>query len=530
MHWSRSETVWMKAKALREVYHDKKIIVGRDKLDQIKGVYPKLLAFEKFLDLFPEWRNQVVLIQVTASPPHTFSDPSTKLEAKVSEVVSHINGKYGNIAFAPVHHIHRCIDRDEFYALLTVADVGLITSVRDGMNTTAHEFVVCQQDEQQSKMAPLILSEFTGSAGSFSSALLVNPWDSLGVAQAIHEALCMSKEEKRNRHCQMWNHVRLHTAHHWATTFVNALSGSSKLPTSSHTTPLLDQTLCLHAYQQAKSRLIMLDYDGTLTPIVKHPQAAYPTSLLLTTLQRLCQDPKNKVFVISGRDQATLETWLGSIRQLGLSAEHGCFLKYPNTGVWTNVSSDLDLSWKNDVIDIFSYYAERTQGSFIEHKRCSLTWHYRLADPSYGDFQAKECHNHLENAVLSKFPIEILVGKKNLEVRPFAINKGEIVKRLLTTLESGSNLSSTSTFSSSSSSSSPSSSSSSSLNLLNHFDFVFCIGDDKTDEDMFKVLNKDEDPRNWSVTIGQANKKTTAAWHLLSPQHLISVIQGWLDK
>lgn len=490
---STSDSVVAQAVALRELYPDKKIIVGRDKLDQSKGVYPKLLAFEKFLERYPEWRSQVVLVQVTASPRAQAHDQQKLLEAKVSELVAHINGKYGSISFSPVHHIHRSIQRDEFYALLRVADVGLITSVRDGMNTTSHEFVVCQQE----RMAPLILSEFTGSAGSFSSALLVNPWDAVGVAQALHEALSMSKEEKSLRHRQMFNHVSLHTAQHWARTFVNSLSGSSRLPAFSHTTPLLNLDQCTLAYRHASFRLILFDYDGTLTPIVKHPHAAYPSPVLLTTLHRLCQDPHNVVFVISGRDQATLEKWLGAIPGLGLSAEHGCFLKFPNTGQWTNFSNDLDLAWKNDVIDIFSYYAERTQGSFIEHKRCSVTWHYRLADPSYGAFQAKECQNHLENAVLSKLPIEILVGKKNLEVRPFAINKGEIVKRLLT------------------------------MSLHpKPFDFVFCVGDDKTDEDMFKVLNKVE--HHWTVTIGQANKRTTATWHLLSPQHVVAVVQDWL--
>jgi len=114
------------------------------------------------------------------------------------------------------------------------------------------------------------------------------------------------------------------------------------------------------------------------------------------------------------------------------------------------------MSWKNDVIEIFTYYTERTQGSFIEHKRSSLTWHYRMADPEFGAFQAKECQNHLENAVLSKLPVEILVGKKNLEVRPMIVNKGEIVKRL--------------------------------LSQHPEVEFVLCAGDDKTDEDMFRDL------------------------------------------
>lgn len=105
---------------------------------------------------------------------------------------------------------------------------------------------------------------------------------------------------------------------------------------------------------------------------------------MLRYLQTLCNNPRNEVWIVSGRDQVTLDAWLGHIKNLGLSAEHGCFLKSPNTSQWINVVDDIDMSWKQDVIEIFKYYTERTQGSFIEHKKSSVSWHYRLADAEYG--------------------------------------------------------------------------------------------------------------------------------------------------
>jgi trehalose-6-phosphate synthase len=87
--------------------------------------------------------------------------------------VSRINSTYGSLEFSPVHYHHHHLDQDDYFALLSVADTALITSVRDGMNTTSHEFVACQQENH----GPLILSEFTGTAGSLSAAILVNPWD-----------------------------------------------------------------------------------------------------------------------------------------------------------------------------------------------------------------------------------------------------------------------------------------------------------------------------------------------------------------
>lgn len=105
---------------------------------------------------------------------------------------------------------------------------------------------------------------------------------------------------------------------------------------------------------------------------------------MLKYLQVVTRNPNNVVWVISGRDQGALDEWLGGIEGLGMSAEHGCFTKQPDSKKWINLTEEFDMSWKNDVIEIFTYYTERTQGSFIEHKRSSLTWHYRMADPDYG--------------------------------------------------------------------------------------------------------------------------------------------------
>jgi trehalose 6-phosphate synthase/phosphatase len=217
--------------------------------------------------------------------------------------------------------------------------------------------------------------------------------------------------------------------------------------------------------------------------------AAIPSKHMLEYLEKLCKDPCNEVWIISGRDENALTHWLGHIQDLGLSAEHGSFMRHPGSQKWINLTEHVDMSWKNDVLEIFTYYTERTTGSFIEHKRCAITWHYRLADPEYGAFQAKECQNHLEQAILSKLPVEVLVGKKNLEVRPTMVNKGEILKRLLNS---------------------------------RRFDFVMCCGDDRTDEDMFKTLKKASDlDEKFSVMIGPEDRQTQAAWYLPTVQDVM---------
>lgn len=466
-----------------------KIIIGRDRLDEVRGVLQKLHAFKRFLEEYPEWRKKVILIQITNPSVHD----TTQLERDVAEIINQINNaSEGLVGVSSVHHYHKHLGEDEYFALLKVADVGLITSVRDGMNVTSLEYVIAQKDTH----GPVLLSEFTGTAGSLGDAIQVNPWDSLGTANAINQALTMPLEERVARQKALYTYVTTHNVQSWTHVFLRRLLDNLAAHDHGQLTPVLDRAAMLQRYKKAKKRLFLFDYDGTLTPIVREPSAAIPTDKILRTLKKLAADEKNQLWIVSGRDQAFLEEWLGDIKELGLSAEHGSFIRYPNDHKWVNLTSDLSMGWQQDVIDVFQFFTERTQGSFIEQKSVAITWHYRKADPDYGAFQAKECQAHLEQTIVTKYPVEILAGKANLEVRPKNINKGEIVRSLVEKYPAD-----------------------------GPPEFILCAGDDKTDEDMFRMLRKSTtvDPENiYAVTIGASSKITTATWHLLEPRDMIS--------
>ncbi|KAF3934803.1 Trehalose-phosphatase [Dactylellina cionopaga] len=486
---SHNAVIDEKMQAIRELAAGKKIVVGRDRLDSVRGVVQKLRAFEMFLEIYPEWRDKVILIQVTS--PSASEGP--KVEHQVSELVAHINGTYGSIHFSPVQHFPQYLSQDEYYALLRVADLGLITSVRDGMNTTSLEYVVCQKETH----GPVILSEFTGTAGSLCDAFQVNPWDYRGVAEAINTCLSLSPPKKEELHSKLYEHVTTHNVQNWTNSFLKGLLQNLSSHDQSQATPPLDRQLLLEQYQRSTRRLFMFDYDGTLTPIVKDPQAAIPTDKIIRTIKKLASDPQNSVWIVSGRDQAFLEQWMGDIAELGFSAEHGSFVRRPRSSEWVNLTEKFDMSWQKDVLDIFQYYTERTQGSFIERKRCALTWHYRRADPDYGAFQARECQSHLENTVMQKYDVEVMTGKANLEVRPTFVNKGEIAKKLVAEYPDDAKP-----------------------------DFVLCLGDDTTDEDMFRALRRSTLPTEhvFAVTIGASTKMTLASWHLLEPADVIDSV------
>ena len=350
-----------KTLALRKLYEGQKIIVGRDRLDSVRGVAQKLMAFERFLEMYPEWREKVVLIQVTSptSVEEEKEDSGNKIANKVSELVAKINGLYGSLGFSPVQHYPQYLSQEEYLALLRAADIGLITSVRDGMNTTSLEYVVCQRDDH----GPLILSEFSGTAGSLKDAIHINPWDLSGVAQEINSALTMSEEKKSVMHHSLYRHVTEKNVQTWSNNFVKRLLIVLSSHNTTIATPLLDKTALLSRYRSAKKRLFMFDYDGTLTPIVKDPAAAIPTDRVKRTLQALASDHRNAVWIISGRDQNFLQTYLGHIGELGFSAEHGSFMRHPGHTEWENLAETFDMSWQKEVMACFQKYTEKTPGT-----------------------------------------------------------------------------------------------------------------------------------------------------------------------
>ncbi|KAJ7038063.1 glycosyltransferase family 20-domain-containing protein [Mycena alexandri] len=422
-------------------------------------------------------------VQVT-SPALT---DSPKLERQVSELVANINGEFGSLDFIPANARaeHQTLKKDEFYALLSVADLAVITPLRDGMNTTSMEFVIAQG---RTKRSPVVLSEFMGISKHMENALMVNPWNLGDVAAAINQGLVMSEPEKLARHEEL-HRVR---------------QGERAR------TPYIPRDVLESRYHAAKKRLFFFDYDGTLAPIVKTPSMAVPTPATLRALEKLAADARNVVYIISGRDGAFLEQHLGHLQNVGFSAEHGGFVRAPGTGnAWTNFTEKLDMSWMGEVEEVFRYYTEGERSGV-------------------GQFQCRQCQDLLENNLAHKRPIEVLVGKKNLEVRPIAVNKGEIVKRL--------------------------------LYLNPDAEFVFCAGDDKTDEDMFRALilfgtgstkatldaplsvtlidAEDAPPVELAIkpdcvfttAVGQSSKRTLASWHVTTPAEIVEHMLGLVGE
>jgi alpha,alpha-trehalose-phosphate synthase [UDP-forming] len=211
-----------------------KVIIGVDRMDYIKGIPHKLLAMERFLALYPERCKDVVLIQIGV-PSRTGVQEYQHLAASVNEMVGRINGRFGTLTHSPVHYIHRSVVPSELVALYNLADVCLVTSIRDGMNLVSHEYVMCQsQSCEPHREGPgvLILSEFAGSAQSLSGAIRVNPWNTTEMANAIGYALELPLMQREYRQMNLYRYVKTHTASFWGRSFLTDLEDavSEKLP------------------------------------------------------------------------------------------------------------------------------------------------------------------------------------------------------------------------------------------------------------------------------------------------------------
>lgn len=443
---------------LSSKFSGKKVLLGVDRLDYIKGIPHKLMAFETLLARHPEWKGKVVLIQI-AVPSRTQVEAYKELITQTNELVGRINGKYSSFEYSPIVFMNQSVGFNHLLALYSIADVAVVTSIRDGMNLVSYEYIMCQRERH----GVLVLSEFAGSAQSLSSAIRVNPWNIEELASALHEALSVPDRERELKHWKLYHFVTKHTAAFWAQSFVTELQQieTARLQQDQRHLPqaLLRVRIDLLPEMRFRNRrLILLDYEGTLCAPAALSDLALPSPTVKKCLQRLSADPRNSVYILSGRSKVVLDSWFGDL-DVGLVAEHGCDFRHPRHPAWEPIVGLHDPAWRDGVIPILQYFCERTPGAHLELKDKIITWHFRDADPMFGSWQAKELQLHLAESCMN-LPVEVVPGPKYLELRPVGVTRVAAVQRIVAELPEP------------------------------LADFVFAFGSDKGDEDVFSYLNQ----------------------------------------
>jgi trehalose 6-phosphate synthase complex regulatory subunit len=479
-------------RTIAEKYKGKRIIVARDKLDSIRGVRQKILSYELFLNKYPEYREKVVLIQIATS---STEDP--ELSATVADIVTRVNSMHSTLAHQPLVFLKQDIDFAQYMALLTVAESLMITSLREGMNLTSHEWVICQDGKlSENKFGPLILSEFTGSAGVFGdNALLVNPWHYTNIADAIKQALDMPTEEREQRWRAMYDIVVTQNAVKWYDSYMKALAyaWSEHRVRDSTAVPRLSANSTKTKYQNSQRRLIFLDYEGTLA------SWGSPTDIILTTPKRaidvlndLTEDKKNIVYVMSSRMPEEMERLFSQVSNVGMIAENGAFILEPGTEEWEELT-DVDhvASWKKGVKSMLQYYVDRIEGAHIEERHASVIFTYADASDKSGAFKAAgECANHINDACrgqnVNAVPID-----DGLYISQIDVHKGSATQHIGNHLERVS-----------------------STKNVPYPDFLLVIGDSREDEYAFNWAHKLEKEGKIkeviTVTLGARSTEASA--------------------
>jgi trehalose 6-phosphate synthase/phosphatase len=417
------------AAELEERYRGKQIVLGVERLDYTKGIPEKLDAFERILELEPERASTTTLVQVVVPSRLESPDYTTKRD-EIEQQIAHLNGRFGQLGTTPVEYLHRSISLPELVALYRRADVMMVTPLRDGMNLVAQEFVLCQSspDPASGRHGTLLLSEFAGAAQVLPGALLVNPWDAGDLAARLLQALSLDEGERSRRLELMADRVLQLDSRTWAKAFLARLERYAAEP-KPHFPERLDAAgvdRIARSLRGARRRTLLLDYDGTLRELVTHPMLAAPTDELRDLLVRLASLPRTDVHVVSGRTRESLDAWLGDL-PVSLCAEHGAFAREAG-GEWHRIV-DADLSWLRIAEEILSRTAEEVPGSSVERKATSVAWHYREAEPEYGQWRAHELLAALGQSLFG-LPAEILTGHRVVEIRARGVSKGAYVSHL----------------------------------------------------------------------------------------------------
>jgi len=214
------------AKEIGESLDGLRLVLGVDRLDYSKGIIQRINAFDRFLEVNPEWRSRVTLLQITPKSRSDVKDYAA-IENEVATLIGKINGRYGQASWTPIRYVNRSYSRAALSGLYRAADVALVTPLRDGMNLVAKEYVAAQDAGDP---GALLLSEFTGAAAELTGALIVNPHESEGVAAALKRALEMPLAERRERHGPMLAHLLVHNVELWAETYLSSLAETQLRP------------------------------------------------------------------------------------------------------------------------------------------------------------------------------------------------------------------------------------------------------------------------------------------------------------
>lgn len=465
--------------SIKKLAHNQRLMLSVDRLDYTKGIPNRIDAYGRFLKQNPQYIGKVCLVMIVV-PSRDKVEHYQDLKKEIDLKAGILNSTYGKFDWTPMRYMYRSVNFHELTTLYKLAEVAAITPIRDGMNLVAKEYVA---SKEEIKKGVLILSEMAGAAGEMLEAITINPIDIQSMSDAFVRALEMDEQEQRERLENMQKSLKKYNVRNWANVFMKQQIKINSMQKERKTNLLNEeeQDKLLVTYKEAESRLIVLDYDGTMMGFQADPQAVVPDEELLDILAKLQADPKNRVVISTGRDRKTIEGWLGHLG-VEFSTEHGVWTK--RDGKWMKAAG-LSTAWKPEIRHSLENLVERTPGSHIEEKDYSIAWHYRNIDRDLGEKRVREFRDVLRY-LTANLDLQVLEGNKVVEIKNAGVNKGKAISNWLTE---------------------------------NSYNFIFAIGDDHTDEDTFNAMPEEA----YTVKVGLT--RTDAKYNIISIEEVRALLK-----
>ncbi|MFN8078853.1 MAG: trehalose-phosphatase [Kineosporiaceae bacterium] len=477
---ARTDAVIARAKEIRyELGDPDLVLLGVDRLDYTKGILHRLKAIEELFDEGRLSTPHAVFVQV-ATPSRERVETYQEIRQEVEVVVGRINGLHGQIGHPAMHYLHQSFPREELAALYLVADVMLVTALRDGMNLVAKEYVASRHDEG----GALVLSEFTGAAIQLTQAHLINPHDIDGVKQAIVHAVHTPPREAARRMRALRRQVFSHDVSRWAADFLSAL-GRPRWDVTPGPDPLHAALVDLAARE---SVLIACDVDGVLAPLVDHPDQARALPVSLVALERLAGLPGTAVVLVSGRALASLRQVAPVSEHIMLIGGHGAESATGDLLLDRAGPDAAQIARATQLAEALTAISVGVIGSKVERKPTSATLHTRGVPTS----EAERAEREVLNGPAAWPGVRLLRGKDVLEVSVSSATKGTALRRLRERL------------------------------AIPPGGVVY-LGDDVTDEAAFAVL--DQAAGDVAIKVGEG---MSLAAHRLSGPEAVADVLSWV--
>ena len=520
---------------IKQKYGNKKnIFVSVDHMQFLLSITNKLEGYRAFLrDLKEKAKKNVFLLYIRYFVKKEDQNVDVHIENnrqkmidRIDELVLEIKKEFGDDVIelykGKITYIHRL-------ALFCASNCFVRSSKQESYSLGLYEFLITKKLLNQSGVVSYIISELSGVNTSLGATIKVNPFDVNSLKRGFLDASQKLSETTSNNLIALekdYTHAMKSSCKDWFFDFLKDIKNTKlsddntfyigadeglnfKLLKINPNFKKLNLKQIETDYEKSNKRLLFFDYEGTLPSAYQNSEivskGSPPSTEILNLLKGLTSDKRNKVFIVAGKGPDQLKEWFGSVKDLGLAAEHGFMYSVNRQGLdkWKKIIKKYDNEWIKNCSDIISPYLERCEGSFLDVKESSIVWQYTDCDLELGKQFVSSMSSELENLV-KKYNLKIVNGKGFMEIIAVGVNKGYFVgykiKEFIINKKS--------------------------------LDFILCIGDDTSDEKMFHYLNTKKDEikkyckkaKIYSITVGK--KPSKAHYYVEKPKNVQELVSS----